>query len=165
MVSTKQKEASKKNIKKAQQKWKSMSHKEHSLAQPEGDNRAKPGTEGGGEYYRVEVRPKDQFVTFRYHDVGKPGGVQRLAGKRSSGTWDDHAWLIEKKMAHVEGDILVADDSDAKEVLDKIGPAKLLKGDIFEGHPIKNVPEKDKPTLLQTRARMKNIEKAHEARW
>lgn len=50
--------ASKKNIKKAQTKWKSMSHRQHALAQPQGRSRIKPGTTGKGKYYRIEIRPK-----------------------------------------------------------------------------------------------------------
>lgn len=161
----KQKIAARKNIKKARRVWQRMSKRQRALAQPEGQRRAKIGTKGEGNYYRVEVRPKEEFTTFRYHDVGKPGKIQRLAGKRSSGSWDDQAWLIEKKMAHVEGNILVADDPDAKKILDMIGPAKHLKGDLFKGHPRPNVPEKEKPTLAQKRARMENIRKAQAVRW
>jgi hypothetical protein len=163
MASTEQKEAAKKNIKKAQAAWQTMSHRQHAIAQPEGRTRAKPGTKGEGNYYRLVVRPKEEFTTFRYHDVGEPGGIQRLAGKRASGSWADQAWLIGKDMAHIEGDTLVADASDAQEILDKIGPVKHLKGDIFQGHPRRNVPEKEKPTPAQRRAQMENIRKAQKA--
>jgi hypothetical protein len=163
VATAKQKEAAKKNIKKAQAAWQAMSPREHSLAQPEGRSRAKPGTKGEGKYYRIVVRPKEEFTTFRYHDVGEPGGIQRLSGKRSSGSWDDQAWLIDKDMAHIEGDTLVADTPDAQEVLDEIGPARHLKGDIFQGHPRKNVPEREKPTPAQQRAQMENIHKAQKA--
>lgn len=87
-----------------------------------------------------------------------------MAGKRSSGSWDDQSWLISKEMAHVEGNTLVADTTDAKEILEVIGPAKHVKGDIFQGHPRKNVPERDKPTPAHTRSRMENIRKAQQAR-
>jgi hypothetical protein len=164
MATSKQKQAAKKNVKKAQAAWKSMSPREHAIAQPEGRSRAKPGTKGEGKYYRIVVRPKGEFATFRYHDVGEQGGIQRLAGKRSSGSWADQAWLIGKDMAHIEGDTLVADTSDAQEILDKIGPAKHVKGDIFQGHPRKNVPERKKPTPAQRRSQMENIRKAQKAR-
>ena len=164
MATTKQKEVAKKNIKKAQAAWRAMSSREHAIAQPEGKARAKPGTKGEGKYYRIIVRPKEEFATFRYHDVGEPGGIQRLSGKRSIGSWSDQAWLISKNMAHIEGDTLVADTPDAQEVLDKIGPAKHVKGDIFQGHPRRNIPEREKPTLAQRRAQMENIRKAQKAR-
>jgi len=109
MATTKRKKAAKKNIKKAQARWRAMSPRQHALAQPEGRARAKPGTKGKGEYYRIVVRPKEEFATFRYHDVGTPGRIQRLSGKRSGGSWDDQAWLISKKMAHLARGRLVAD--------------------------------------------------------
>lgn len=164
MVTEKQKEAAKVNIKKAQAKWRAMSPTEHARAQPEGRARAKPGTKGEGKYYRIVVRPKEEFVTFRYHDIGQPGHTQRLAGKRSSGSWDDVAWLISKEDAHVENGILVADTHETQGILDVIGPAKHVKGDIFQGHPRRNVPEREKPTPAQQRARAENIRKAQEAR-
>ncbi len=141
-----------------------MSPKEHARAQPEGRARAKPGTKGEGKYYRIVVRPKEEFVTFRYHDVERPGHIQRLAGKRSSESWDDQAWLISKEDAHVEDRELVADTPGAQEILDIIGPVKHVKADLFKGHPRKNVPEREKPTAAQKRARRENIRKAQEAR-
>ena len=163
MATKDQQEAARKNIRKAQARWKGMSRREHALAQPEGRARAKPGTRGGGDYYRVVVRPKEGFVTFRYHDVGRPGHIQRLAGKRSSGSWDDEAWLISKQDAHIEHGYLVGDTPDARKILDVIGPAKHIKEDIFQGHPRRNVPEREKPTPAQRRARMENIRKAQKA--
>jgi hypothetical protein len=67
-------------------------------------------------------------------------------------------------MAHVEGDTLVADAPDAREVLDAIGPARRVQGDVFQGRPRKNVPEKEKPTPAQKRARAGNVRKAQKAR-
>jgi len=163
-ATTAQKKAARKNIRKAQKTWQSMTPRQRALAQPEGRGRAKPGSKGEGEYYRIEVRPKSQFTTFRYHDVGEPGKILRLAGKRSSGSWDDHAWLIDKDIAHLEGDSLVTDDRDAGEILEVVGPVTHVKGDIFKGHPRKNVPEAEKPTLAQRRAQSTNIKKAQLAR-
>jgi hypothetical protein len=96
--------------------------------------------------------------------VGRPGHVQRLAGKRSSGSWDDQAWLIGKKDAHIENGKLVADTPGARKILEVIGPAKRVKGEIFRGHPRKNVPEREKPTPAQKRAQMQNIRKAQETK-
>lgn len=100
MATAKQREAAKENIKKAQQKWKSMSQREHARAQPEGRKRAKPGVKGEGEFFRIMVRPKEEFQTFRTQDVGEAGHIERLAGKRESGSWDTQAWLISKQDAH-----------------------------------------------------------------
>jgi len=133
MTSTKQKAAAKENIKKAQQRWQEMTPREHALAQPEGRKRAKPGTKGEGDYFRIVVRPKEEFTTFRYHDVGEKGHILRLAGKRSSGSWDTQVWLISKEDAHIEGSTLVSDTDDAKEVIESLGTKpKHVKGDIFE---------------------------------
>lgn len=93
----------------------------------------KDSRENSEDYYRVIVRPKEEFETFRYQDVGEPGKIMRLAGKRADGSWDDHAWLIDKKMAHISNNELIGDDEDAKELLKKIGPAKHKEGDVFEG--------------------------------
>jgi len=53
MTTDKQKEAAKENIKKAQRRWQEMTPREHALAQPEGRKRAKPGTKGEGDYFRI----------------------------------------------------------------------------------------------------------------
>jgi hypothetical protein len=127
--------------------------------------RAKPGSTGEGEYYHIEVRPKGEFVSFRTHDVGKKGGIQRVGGKRSSGSWDDQKWLISKEHAHIERGKLVPDTEDAREVLEALGSKPVhVDGDRFKAKPRPNVPEKDKPTPAQRKAQKKNIKKAQAAR-
>jgi hypothetical protein len=165
MVTEKQRQAAKRNIKKAQAKWKTMSSREHASAQPEGRARKKPGTTGEGNYYHVEVRPKDEFTTFRTQDVGGEGHLQRVAGKRSSGSWATAKWLISKEDAHVENGRLVGDTKDAKDLIEKLGSEPVRKsGDRFEARDRPNVPERSKPTAAQTRARKQNIKKAQAAR-
>ena len=165
MATEKQREAARRNIKKAQAAWQSMSHEEHARAQPQGRRRQKPGTTGEGEYYRITVRPKEDFVTFRNHDIGEPGHIQRVGGKRQSGSWDTQAWLISKQYAHVEGGTLVPDTAEAKKVLADLGSRpRHVKGDIFEAKPRPDVPERAKPTPAQRRARSANIKKAQAAR-
>jgi hypothetical protein len=61
---------------------------------------------------------------------------------------------------HIEHGKLVADTSEARKILDVVGPVRHVKGDIFQGHPRRNVPERKKPTPAQRRARMENIRKA-----
>lgn len=127
--------------------------------------RAGPGTKGTGEYFRIIVRPKGQFKSFRMQDVGEPGGLERLAGHRSSGSWATHAWLISKDKAHIEGDKLIADDKDAKNLLKSLGSTPVhTKGDIFKAKDRKNVAEKSKPTAAQKKAWAANIKKAQAAR-
>lgn len=166
MATRKQSAAARSNIKKAQAKWKSMSHREHALAQPQGRARKKPGTTGNGRFYRVEVRPKSEFVTFRVQDVGEAGGLERLAGKRRSGSWDTVSWLVEKKDAKVmpNGQLHIT-GAKAKSVLRSItGHIYHVKGDIFKAHPEHNVPEAQKPTPAMRRAQKANIKKAQAAK-
>ena len=164
MTTTKQIAAAKRNIVKAQYAWQHMTHRQHALAQPQGRKRAKPGSVGKGAFYRIVVRPKEDFVTFRVQDVGEPGGLERLAGKRSSGSWATQAWLVSKDFAHVEGDTLVPDNPDAKKLLAKLSsPPKHQKGDIFTAKDRRNVPEREKPTAAQQAARTQNIKKAQAA--
>src|SRR5438105_3588521 len=88
---------------------------------PEGLVTEGAGTTGEGEFYRIQVRPKEEFVTFRTQDVGGPGGLERVGGKRRGGSWDTQAWLVSKRDAHVEGDKLVPDSADARELFAKLG--------------------------------------------
>lgn len=166
MTSTRHNKAAKENVKKAQKSRQEMTPREHSLAQPQHRQRAKPGTTGEGNYFHIVVRPKDEFVTFRYHDVGDPGHIQRLAGKRTSGSWDTQAWLISKQDAHLSGDTLIPDSEDARRLIDNLGtkPRRIM-GDVFEAKDRPNVLERSKPSPAQLRARRENIKKAQRARW
>lgn len=97
-----------------------------------------PGSHGTGKYYRIIVRPKQEFVTFRAHDVGRKGHAERLAGKRDSGSWATHAWLIAKKDAHVEGHRLVGDSEKAKRLIDSLSSVpERVQGDIFRAKDMK----------------------------
>jgi hypothetical protein len=165
VATEKQRAAARKNIKKAQAAWKAMSHEEHARSQPQGRGRSKPGATGEGEFYRIVVRPEEEFVTFRTQDVGSKGHVERVAGKRESGSWDTQAWLVSKKDAHTEGDRLVPDTAGARELLAELGSEpKPVKGDVFEAKDRPDVPESEKPTEPLKRARRENIKKAQVAR-
>ena len=127
--------------------------------------RKAPGTGGQGQYYHIELRPGDDFATFRTQDVGDPGHLQRVAGKRESGSWATVKWLIDKNDAHVEGDNLVGDTQEAKDLLKKLRSKPVHKtGDIFQAKPRRNVPERSKPTAAQKKARSQNIKKAQAAK-
>lgn len=165
MATKKQSSAAKRNIKHAQAAWKKMTRREHSLAQPQGRMRKKPGTTGHGKFFRIEVRPKSEFKTFRVQDVGKKGGLERLAGRRGSGSWGTVSWLVSKKDAKVKNRELVITGTRAKSVLKSLrGPIRRVKGDIFRAHNKPNVPERAKPTSAMKRAQMANIKKAQLAR-
>lgn len=165
MATEKQRQAAKKNIRKAQAKNEKMSSRERSRSQPEGRGRQKPGSGGKGNFYHVEVREGSDFETFRTQDVGDPGHLQRVSGKRASGSWATVKWLIGKEDAHVEDGRLVGDTKDAKDLIKKLRSKPVqIRGDRFEAKPRRNVPEDSKPTTAQTRARRQNIKKAQMAR-
>ncbi|MPZ38280.1 MAG: hypothetical protein GEU95_09455 [Rhizobiales bacterium] len=159
MATTKQRTAAKKNIKKAHTARHSMS------SQPEGRRRSKPGTSGQGEFFHIEVRPTEEFEIFRTQDVGRQGGIERVAGKRGSGSWHTQKWMISKDHAHLDDGRLVPDTDDAREVLKELGSLpRHVDGDRFKAEPRPNVPESEKPTPAQQQARHRNIQKAQAAR-
>lgn len=165
MATARQREAARENIKKAQARWREMSPQQRARKQPEGRSRQKPGSTGKGAYYHVAVRPKTDFVTFRTQDVGAPGHIQRVAGKRASGSWATVAWLISKEDAHIARGELRPDTPEARELLETLGAKpQQIKGDRFAAKPRPNVPEAAKPTPAQRRAQQANIKKAQEAR-
>lgn len=126
--------------------------------------RKAPGSTGKGKFYRIEIRPKGQFTSFRVQDVGKKGGLERLAGHRPSGSWDTVTWLIAKDKAEVVKGHLKITGKKEQSVLKQIkGPVVHVKGDIFHAHP-RNVPEAKKPTPAMRRAQKTNIKKAQAAR-
>lgn len=98
--------------------------------------RRSPGSSGQGQYYHIELRRGEDFETFRTQDVGDPGHIQRVAGKREGGSWATVKWLIEKGDAHVEDGRLVGDTQDAKDLLRRLRSRPVhLSGDRFEAKP------------------------------
>jgi hypothetical protein len=99
--------------------------------------RKKPGSTGRGDYYHIEVLPKTGFVTFRTQDVGDPGHIQRVAGKRASGSWATVKWLVGKKDAHMRGEHLIPDSKDAKELIKELGVKPIhVSGDRFKAKTV-----------------------------
>jgi hypothetical protein len=127
--------------------------------------RRKPGASGKGTFFHIQVRPSTDFVAFRNQDVGEPGGIERVAGRRPSGSWDTQKWLISKAQAHIENGKLVGDSSEARKVLRQLGSTPVhLGGDRFSAAPRRDIPESEKPTTAQKRAWQRNIKKAQGAR-
>lgn len=123
--------------------------------------RAKPGSRSGGRFFHIEIRPARDFVSFRVQDIGRPGGVERLAGRRASGSWDTQKWLIEKTHAHIENGRLVADSVEAEKVLASLSSVPVhIGGDRFKAKPRRDIPEAEKPTPAMRRAQKQNIKKA-----
>ncbi len=165
MATTKERTAAKRTVKKAQETQHSMSSRADARARPEGHKRRKPGATGGGEFFHIEVRPREEFETFRTQDVGQRRGIERVAGRRATGSWDTQKWLISKEHAHIEDGKLVPDSEDARGVLNELGsPPQHISGDRFQARPRPNVPEIDKPTPAQEHAWHENIRKAQAAR-
>ena len=141
MATAKQIAAAKRNIKKAQDALRKMSRTGRMRTLPHGSGSKTPGIYDERKFFRIGVRPRSDFVTFRIQDVGEPGGIERLAGKRASGSWDTVSWLVNKDFAHIEGDQLVADHSEAKELFDTLGSLpKHVKGNLFIAKDRPNVP-------------------------
>jgi hypothetical protein len=113
-----------------------MANTKRAVKKAAGRKRAKPGATGEGEYYHVQIRPTEGFTTFRTHDVGEKGGIQRVAGQREDSSWETQKWLISKDLAHVERGRLVPDSQAARELLDDLGSApEHLEGDRFQAKP------------------------------
>ena len=125
-------------------------------AQPAG--RAEPSARGGGRFFRIEVAPGRRFIAFRYHDVGKKGGVERIAGQRADRTWDTAGWLISKDLAHVERGRLVPDTADARKVLSALGvtPHHVV-GDRFQAKVRREPARGTKLKPARRRAKQRNI--------
>jgi hypothetical protein len=127
--------------------------------------RRKPGSGGQGDYYHIEVRKGDDFEAFRTQDVGTAGHLQRVGGKRPTGSWTTVKWLISKEDAHVEDGRLVGDTKDARDLLKNLGSEPVhVVGDRFKAKDRRDIPETSKPTAAQTRARRQNIKKAQTTR-
>lgn len=131
---------------------------------PSARKRAKPGSRGGGRFFHVELRPSNQFAAFRVQDVGAPGGVERVAGRRASGSWDTAKWLVEKTHAHLEDGRLIADSDEARKLFATLGSTPVhIAGDRFRADPRRDIPEEEKPTPAMRRAQLANIKKAQDA--
>lgn len=131
---------------------------------PSPRKRAKPGSSGGGRFFHIEVRPSKQFVGFRVQDVGSPGGVERVAGRRASGGWDTAKWLIERTHAHIENARLVPDSDEAKKLFASLDSVPMhIEGDRFRAKPRRDIPEDARPTPAMRRAQSANIKKAQAA--
>ena len=93
---------------------------------------ARPKSKQSAGYYRVIVRPDTQFTSFRIQDVGQPGGLMRVAGRRSNGSWATQSWLVSKTMAHPDNGILIPDHDDARDLFGQLPHTpKLQSGNIY----------------------------------
>lgn len=126
--------------------------------------RAKPGSKGTGRFFHIEIQPSSEFVHFRVQDVGAAGGVERVAGRRASGSRDTAKWLVEKTHAHIEDGRLVPDTAEARALFATLGSVPTrVTGDRFHAEPRRDIPEREKPTVAVRRAQFANIRKAQAA--
>ena len=156
MATARKRKAGKRNILNTQRGRRGASSR--AQAQPTGRGRAKPGARGGGRFFRIEVAPGSRFIAFRYHDVGKKGGVERIAGQRPDRTWGTAGWLISKDMAHVERGRLVPDTADARKLLSALGvtPHHVI-GDRFQAKVLRERARGTKLKPARRRAKERNI--------
>jgi len=54
-----------------------------------------------GRYYHIPIRPKRLFrKPWGTHDVGEPGGLQRVAAiRKDTGEWDTQKYILEVDVA------------------------------------------------------------------
>lgn len=160
MATEKQLEAAKQNVKKAKAARRKRRDDESNPKQKQHAS----GSSCDGEFYRIEVRPKEEFIIFRNKDVGNKGGIERLAGKRPGGSWDTATWLVSKNCAHIENKRLVADKPGVKELFDTLGsPPVQIEGDIFKAKDRRSVSQMDQQAAVQKVATSANSKKAQAA--
>jgi hypothetical protein len=137
----------------------------HAITQPEDKKEGKISKKNKSNYFRIIVRPKDEFSSFRYQDVGEPGHIQRLTGRRQDGSWDTQAWLISKQDAHVEDDRLITDTKEARELVKQLeADLKYVRENVFEAKSFRNVPQKVGTRAKKHDVRRENIRDAITAR-
>lgn len=101
---------------------------------------AKNDMDPGGKYYRIEVRPKEEFDLFRVRDIDtdKSGHLECLLGRhKRSSRFIPVAWLVPKEDAHLsENGRLVIDRPGTRKVLKQIKvPIIHSEGDFFYAQP------------------------------
>ena len=81
------------------------------------------GSKKQDEFYHIEVKSQQEFKRFRTQIVGQISGIERVGGQHEDGSWETVKWLVSKEMAHIENGILVADQTEVKELFEMLGAA------------------------------------------
>jgi hypothetical protein len=116
-------------------------------------------------FFHIEVQPKEAFVEFKTQDIGREGGIERIAGKRAGGAWSTQEWVIAKDQAHVERGTLIGDTVDARRVLTMLGSEpRHIKADRFSIHGHTGMPADVSPTLAPRRAGLSNVQAPQKGR-
>lgn len=126
--------------------------------------RAKASAKRRGSFH-IEVQPKEAFVEFKTQDIGRDGGIERIAGKRAGGAWSTQEWVIAKDQAHVERGTLIGDTVDARRVLTMLGAEpRHIKADRFTIHGHTGMPADVSPTLAPRRAGLGKVQAPQKGR-
>jgi hypothetical protein len=109
-------------------------------------------------FFHIEVQPREAFMEFKTQEIGRDGGIERVAGKRAGGSWSTQEWLIAKDQAHVERGLLIGDTVDARRVLTMLGrEPRHIKADRFTIHGHTGMPADVSPTLAPRHADLTNV--------
>jgi hypothetical protein len=79
--------------------------------------RARNMSDWAKDYYRIKVRPKNQFSTFRIEHLTENDSIQ-ITGRLADGSWGTQQWLINKGDVRLENGRLVADDDRIQDAID-----------------------------------------------
>jgi hypothetical protein len=79
--------------------------------------RARNMSDWAKDYYRIKVRPKNQFSTFRIEHLTENDSIQ-ITGRLADGSWGTQQWLINKGDVRLEDGRLVADDDRIQDAID-----------------------------------------------
>jgi hypothetical protein len=176
MATARQKSAARKNIRKARKARVSARSKTTSRAKTKSKARvraktakAKPRAKSTVRrrtktaarqhgFFHIEVQPREAFMEFKTQEIGRDGGIERVAGKRAGGSWSTQEWLIAKDQAHVERGLLIGDTVDARRVLTMLGTEpRHIKADRFTIHGHTGMPADVSPTLAPRHADLTNV--------
>lgn len=61
-----------------------------------------------GEYFRIIVRPRKKFLTFKSEPISSDGMLQQIHGQLPDKRWSTYAWLVNKQGAKAQEKTLVA---------------------------------------------------------
>ena len=116
-------------------------------------------------FFHIEVQPREAFMEFKTQEIGRDGGIERVAGKRAGGSWSTQEWLIAKDQAHVERGLLIGDTVDARRVLTMLGSEpRHIKADRFTIHGHTGMPADVSPTLAPRRAGLTSVQAPQKGR-
>jgi hypothetical protein len=79
-------------------------------------DRARNMSDWAKDYYRIKVRPKNQFSIFRIEHLSENDSIQ-ITGKLADGSWGTQQWLINKGDVRLENGKLVADDERIQDAI------------------------------------------------